>query len=71
LQRGPKSEDLPSAFDRLPSQQMQIFKNAKTRYRLTREEKEQLKFLGLQNLFNTSWPKPDLPRKELGIWKKN
>ncbi len=31
---------------------MQILSNGKTRYRLTREEKEQLKFLGLQNFFS-------------------
>jgi hypothetical protein len=49
---------------------MQIFKNAETKYRLAREEKEQLKFLGLQNLFNTSWLKPDLHPKELGRSKK-
>ena len=41
-------------YDVWPYQRMQIFGNAKTRYRLTREEKEQLKFLGLQNFFNTT-----------------
>jgi hypothetical protein len=42
-----------------------------TRYRLTQEEREQLKFLGLQNLFNTSWLKPGLHHRELGRWKKS
>jgi hypothetical protein len=53
-----------------PSQRMQILSNGKTRYRLTREEKEQLKFLGLQNFFNTAWPKPDPLRRGPGRWKK-
>jgi hypothetical protein len=71
LQRGPKSEDLPSAFGRLALSADANLQARRNRYCLTREEKEQLKFLGLQNLFNTSWPKPGLPRKELGRWKKN
>ncbi len=58
-------------LDVWPSQRMQTFKNAEMRYRLTREEKEQLKFLGLQNLFNTSWPKPDPHRRGPGRWKKS
>ncbi len=58
-------------LDVWPSQRMQIFKNAETRYRLTREEREQLKFLGLQNLSNTSWPKPDPHRRGPGRWKKS
>ena len=58
-------------FDVWPYQRMQIFNNAETRYRLTREEKEQLKFLGLQNYFNTAWPKPDPHRRGPGRWKKN
>ncbi len=57
-------------YDVWPSQRIQIFGNGKTRYRLTREEKEQLKFLGLQNFFNTAWPKPDPPRRGPGRWKK-
>jgi hypothetical protein len=57
-------------YDVWPSQRMQILSNGKTRYRLTREEKEQLKFLGLQNFFNTAWPKPDPPRTGPGRWKK-
>jgi hypothetical protein len=36
----------------------QIDKFGQTRYCLTCKEKEQLKSLGLQNLFNTSWLKP-------------
>jgi hypothetical protein len=58
-------------YDVWPSQRMQILSNGKTRYRLTREEKEQLKFLGLQNFFNTAWPKPDPLRRGPGRWKKN
>jgi hypothetical protein len=54
-----------------PSHQMQIFQQGKTRYRLTHEEREQLKFLGLQNLFNTSWPKVDLHHRGLIRWKKS
>jgi hypothetical protein len=38
--------------------QQQIDKFGRARYRLTREETQQLKSLGLQNFFNTSWPKP-------------
>jgi hypothetical protein len=53
------------------SQRMQTFENAETRYRLTREEKEQLKFLGLQNFFNTAWPKPDPRRRGSVRWKKS
>jgi hypothetical protein len=53
------------------SHRMQIFQQGKTRYRLTHEEREQLKFLGLQNLFNTSWPKPDLHHSGLDRWKKS
>ncbi len=58
-------------LDIWPSHRMQIFKNAEMIYRLTREEKEQVKFLGLQNLFNTSRPRRDLHRKEPGRWKKS
>jgi hypothetical protein len=41
------------------------------RYHLTREEREQLKSLGLQNYFNTNWPKLDPHYSGLGRWKKN
>jgi hypothetical protein len=58
-------------LDVWPSQQMQTFDNAEVRYRLTCEEKEQLKFLGLQNFFNTAWPKLDPRRRGPGRWKKN
>ncbi len=58
-------------FDIWPFQRMQTFDNAEARYRLTREEKEQLKFLGLQNFFNTTWPKPDPHHRGPGRWKKN
>ncbi len=58
-------------LDVWPSHWMQIFQQGETRYRLTREEKEQLKSLGLQNFFNTSWPKLDRPHNALGRWKKS
>ncbi len=58
-------------LDVWPSQRMQTFDNAEARYRLTREEKEQLKFLGLQNFFNTAWPKPDPCHRGPGRWKKS
>ncbi len=58
-------------LDVWPSQRMQTFDNAETRYRLTHKEKEQLKFLGLQNFFNTAWPKPDPRRRGPGRWKKS
>jgi hypothetical protein len=49
----------------------QIDNQGRTRYRLTQEEREQLKSLGLQRLFNTSWPRPDPPHSALGRWKKS
>ncbi len=58
-------------LDVWPSHRMQIFQQGETRYCLTREEKEQLKSLGLQNFFNTNWPKPDRPHNALGRWKKS
>ncbi len=58
-------------LDVWPSQQMQTFENAETRYRLTREEREQLKFLGLQNFFNTAWPKPNPRRRGPSRWKRS
>ncbi len=58
-------------FDVWPFQQMQTFNNAEARYRLTRKEREQLKFLGLQNYFNTAWPKLDPHHRGPGRWKKN
>jgi hypothetical protein len=51
--------------------QQQVDNQGWTRYLLTREEREQLKFLGLQNLFKTSWLKPSLRHRELGRWKKS
>ncbi len=53
-----------------PLHRIQTFPNGKARYKLAREEKEQLKFLGLQNLFNTNWPKPDPHHKGPGRCKK-
>jgi hypothetical protein len=51
--------------------QQQVDNQHWIRYRLTQEEREQLKFLGLQNLFNTSWLKPGLRHRGLGRWKKS
>ncbi len=48
-----------TTFDVWPFERMQILPDDTVRYRLTREERERLKFLGLENYFNTSWPKPD------------
>jgi hypothetical protein len=44
-----------------PLHRLQTFPDGNRRYILMREEKEQLKFLGLRNLFPTNWPKP-VPR---------
>ncbi len=59
-------------LDVWPFHRQQLINNQGwTRYRLARGEREQLKFLGLQNLFNTSWLKPGLRHRELGTWKKS
>ncbi len=58
------------SLDVWPLHQMQILPDGSTRYRLAREEKKQLKFLGKKNLFITNWPKPDLHRKGPGRCKK-
>jgi hypothetical protein len=52
----PEATTFSQNFNIWPLHRMQILPDGSTRYRLTREEKEQLKFLGLKNLFNTSWP---------------
>jgi hypothetical protein len=51
------------SLDIWPLHRMQILPDGSMRYRLAREEKEQLKFLGLKNLFNTNWPRRDLHSK--------
>ncbi len=58
------------SFDVWPLHWMQILPDGSTRYRLTREEKEQLKFLGLKNLFNMSWLTQDPHRKGPGRCKR-
>ncbi len=58
------------SLDVWPLHRMQILPDGSTRYRLMREEKEQLKFLGLKNLFNTSWPTPYPHRKGPGRCKR-
>jgi hypothetical protein len=60
-----------TTFDVWPFERMQILPDDTVRYRLTREEREQLKFLGLANYFNTKWPKPDPRRSVLGRCEKN
>ncbi len=50
--------------------QQQIDELGWMRYCLTWEEREQLKSLGLQNLLNTSWTKPDPCCSGPGRWKK-
>ncbi len=74
-----ENEEVPSdlkatlfltTFDVWPFNRMQILPDGSVRYRLAREEKEQLKFLGLKNFFNTSWPKPDPHRSVLGRCKR-
>jgi hypothetical protein len=59
-----------TTFDVWPFERMQILPDDTVRYRLTREERERLKFLGLENYFNTSWPKPDPRRSVLGRCKR-
>jgi hypothetical protein len=70
-----QNEEVPSdlremlfltTFDVWPFSRMQILPDGTVRYRLAREEREHLKFLGLENFFNTSWPKPDPCRSVLG-----
>ncbi len=74
------SEEVPSelrttlfltTFDVWPFERMQILPDDTVRYRLTREERERLKFLGLANYFNTSWPKPDPRHSVLGRCEKS
>ncbi len=59
-----------TTFDVWPFERMQILPDDTVRYHLTREEREQLKFLGLENLFNMSWPKPDPRHSVLGRCKR-
>ncbi len=66
----PEATTFFHSFDVWPLHRMQILPDGSTRYRLTREEKEQLKFLGLKNLFNTNWPTSGLPHKGLGRCKR-
>jgi hypothetical protein len=74
-----QNEEVPSdlretlfltTFDVWPFSRMQILPDGTVRYRLAREEREQLKFLGLANYFNTRWPKPDPRRSVLGRCKR-
>jgi hypothetical protein len=66
----PEATTFSRSFDVWPLHRMQILPDGNTRYRLTRDEKEQLKFLGLKNLFNTSWPTSGLHHSGLDRCKK-
>ncbi len=66
----PKATTFFRNFDVWPLHRMQLLPDGSTRYRLTKEEKEQLKFLGLKNLFNTNWATSGLPHKGLNRCKK-
>jgi len=63
-----------TAFEQLldiwPFHRQQIDEFGQTRYCLTCLEKEQVKNLGLQNLFNMAWLKPDPRLSGPGRWKK-
>ncbi len=50
----PEAMTFSRSFDVWPLHRMQILPDGSTRYWLTRDEKEQLKFLGLKNLFITA-----------------
>jgi len=62
----PEATTFSRSFYVWPLHWMQILPDRSTRYRLTREEKEQLKFLGLKNLINMSWPTSGLHHSGLG-----
>jgi hypothetical protein len=66
----PEVTTFSQSFNIWPLHQMQILPDGSTRFRLTREEKEQLKFLGLKNLFNTSWPTSTPHRSRPGKCKR-
>jgi hypothetical protein len=66
----PEATTFSRSFNVWPLHQMQILPDGSTRYRLMRDEKEQLKFLGLENLFNTSWSTSGVHHSGLGKCKK-
>jgi hypothetical protein len=57
-------------LDAWPFHLQDIDELGRTRYRLTRLEKGHLKSLGLQNLFNTTWPKRDPCHSRPCRWKR-
>jgi hypothetical protein len=57
-------------LDVWPFHPQQVVELGRMRYCLTRLDKEQLKSLGLQNLFRMAWLKPDPPHSGPGRWKK-